>query len=64
MTPQKKLQDRERELQILHSTPAGLIELKAIAAEYARVNDRPFPEGESVITYILVYERDKKLIFV
>jgi hypothetical protein len=60
----KKLHVRERELQDLHSTPLGLMELKSIAAEYARASGKPFPEGESVITYILIYERDRGLIFV
>jgi hypothetical protein len=64
MRAPKSLLERERELQKLHRTPDGLLELKAIAAEIVAETGRPLLKGESIITYILVHERDKGLIVV
>lgn len=62
--PKKSLPIRERELYALNSTPLGLMELKSMAAGYARAGGKPFPDGESVITYILIHERDRDIITV
>lgn len=62
--PTKKLHVRERELYALHATPLGLMELRSMATSYARASGKPFGDGESVITYILIHERDQDLISV
>ena len=62
MTPTKTLQQRERELQSLLATPAGLEELRALGARYVAASGRVRPGKASVITYILVHEREHGLI--
>lgn len=62
--PTKKLDARERELYALIATQLGRMELKSIADEYARASGTPFPAGESIITFILVFERDRGMISV
>ena len=62
MTPQKTLPQREKELQALLATQAGREELQELAARYAAAGGRVRPEGTSVITYILVYERGRGMI--
>jgi hypothetical protein len=57
MTPKKTLQERERELQLLLATPEGRKELEEVESRY-----RPRPARTSVITYILVYERERGLL--
>jgi hypothetical protein len=60
MTPKKSLPQRQKELQELLATPAGRVELRDLEMRYAKESGRP--TGKSVITYILVYERDHGLI--
>ncbi len=62
MTPTKSLQQREKELQPLLATPEGRVELQALDAQYQAASGRPRPAGASVITYILVHEREHGLI--
>jgi hypothetical protein len=62
MTPKKTLQQREKELQTLLATPAGRDELRELGSRYVAAGGRVRPEGKSVITYILVCERERGLI--
>jgi hypothetical protein len=62
MTENKTLQQREKELQALLSTPAGRQQLHELASRYAAMSGRLRPAGKSAITYILVYERQQGLI--
>ena len=62
MTPKKSLQERERELQSLLATPAGRDELRGLASRYEAAGGGVRPERGSVITDILVYEREHGLI--
>lgn len=61
MQPTKTLQQREKELQALLSTPEGQAELEALASRYA-VGGRCRPPRTSVVTYILVHERERGMI--
>jgi len=62
MRQAKALHDREKELQALFSTPQGRKELEALASGYEANGGRSRPPRTSLITYILVHERDKGLI--
>ena len=62
MPQTKTLQQREKELQSLIATPEGRRELEELKARYQAGGGRLKPAGTSVITYILVHERDKGLI--
>jgi hypothetical protein len=62
MTPQKTLPQREKELQSLFASPEGRKELQELAARYSAASGRLRPAGTSVITYILVHERERGLI--
>ena len=62
MPPKKTLQQREKELQSLLATPEGRKELHELASRYLEASDRLRPGGTSIITYILVHERDQGLI--
>jgi len=62
MSPTKTLQQRERELQHLLATPAGREELRLLESRYHERSDRIRPPSTSVITYILVHERQQGLI--
>jgi hypothetical protein len=62
MPPQKALRQRERELQDLLATPAGRKELQELASCYQAASNRWRPSRPSVITFILVCERDEGLI--
>ena len=62
MTVKKTLQQRERELQALLATPAGKITLQELAVRYSTDSNRIKTERRSVITYILVHERELGLI--
>ena len=62
MPPQKTLQEREKELRALLATPAGREELQQLEARYHAANGRVRPAGTSVITYILVHEREQGLL--
>jgi hypothetical protein len=57
MSQAKTLDDRQKELQSLLSTPAGRTELEELADRYATASGRMRPPRTSVITYILVHER-------
>lgn len=62
MLPRKSLPQREKELQSLLATPAGRKELEALESRYQDGGFRHRPGRTSVITYILVHEREKGLI--
>ncbi len=62
MIPKKTLRLREKELQSLMTTPTGREELLALGARYRAEGGRLRAEKSSVITYILVYERERGLI--
>jgi hypothetical protein len=62
MRPTKPLQQREKELQALLSTPEGQAELEALASRYFAADGRCRPPGTSVVTYILVHERERGMI--
>lgn len=62
MNEPKTLQERETELRDLLATTAGRAELDGLAAKYAADGGRVWPTGRSVVTYILVHERQSGLI--
>ena len=62
MTPKKTLQQREKELQALLNSPAGQEELRELDARYRAASGRLRPSKTSIITYILVHEREHGLI--
>jgi hypothetical protein len=62
MTAQKTLQQREKELQALLATPMGREELQQLDARYHAASGKLKPAKMSVITCILVHEREQGLI--
>ncbi|HKB42097.1 MAG TPA: hypothetical protein VKD72_37065 [Gemmataceae bacterium] len=62
MPPQKTLQQREKELRALLATPTGREELQQLESRYHAAGGRLRPAGTSVITYILVHEREQGLL--
>jgi len=62
MPPTNTLQQREKELQSLLGDPAGRQELQELASRYHAAGGRLRPERTSVVTYILVHERERGLI--
>jgi hypothetical protein len=62
MPETKTLQQREKELTLLMATLAGCAELHELAARYHAASGRLKPARTSVITYILVHERERGLI--
>jgi hypothetical protein len=62
MPEAKTLRAREMELQRLMATPEGRRELEELANRYQDAGGKMRPEKTSVITYILVHERQKGLI--
>ena len=62
MPAKKTLQQREKELQALLATAAGRDELQGLVARYQAAGGRERSEGASVVTYILVHEREHGLI--
>jgi hypothetical protein len=62
MPPKKTLHDREKELQSLLATAAGRKELEELVSRYHETGGRLRPPSTSVITYILVCERERGLI--
>ncbi len=62
MSKTKTLAEREGELQALMASPEGRGRLEEIADGYRRAGGRPRPPRTSVITYILVHERQEGLI--
>ena len=61
MKPKKTLQDREKELQSLLTTPAGREKLQELASGYHAASGKLRPVRTSAITYILVHERQQGL---
>ncbi len=62
MALKKTLQQRERELQALLTTPAGQAELQELETSYTAKDSYLRPRRASLITYLLVYEREHGLI--
>jgi hypothetical protein len=62
MTPTLTLQQREKQLQSLLGTPEGPEELQELANRYSAASGKVRPAGTSLITYILVQEREQGLI--
>jgi hypothetical protein len=62
MGPKKTLPQREKELQALLATPAGRVELQELESRYRSASGRLRPGKTSVITYILVHEREQGLL--
>ena len=62
MVPKKTLPQREKELQSLLATPAGRAELQKLGDRYDAAAGTQRPGRASLITYILVYEREHGLI--
>ena len=62
MTPKKTLPEREQELRTLLATETGRKELQELASLYHAASGRLRPGRTSVITYILVNERQQGLI--
>jgi hypothetical protein len=58
----KSLEQRQKELQSLLATPAGQQELQKLESQYGEASGRPRSTGRSIITYILVHERELGLI--
>ena len=62
MLQKKALQQREKELQALLLTPAGQAQLRELESRYAAAGGRPRPARTSLITYLLVHERERGLL--
>jgi hypothetical protein len=62
MHPKKTLQQRETELRSLLATTAGQTELHELESRYHKASDRLRPAKTSVVTFILVHERERGLI--
>ena len=62
MRPTKTRHEREKELQALIRTREGQAALEELASRYQSDGGRARPEGTSIITYIIVHEREKGLI--
>jgi hypothetical protein len=62
MQPTKTLEQRQKELQALLPTPEGQAELEALASRYYAAGGRFRPPRTSVVTYILVHERERGMI--
>jgi hypothetical protein len=62
MSSMKTLQEREKELQALVSTPEGRQRIQELASRYNAASGKLRPAGTSAITYILVHERQQGLI--
>jgi len=58
----KTLPQREKELQCLLSTAGGRVELQQLEFRYQETSGNSRPARTSVITYILVHEREQGLI--
>ena len=62
MLPARTLAQREKELQSLLATPAGRKELGELESRYHEASGRLRPASTSIITCILVHEREAGLI--
>jgi hypothetical protein len=58
----KTLRQREAELQALLADPAGRQELQKLESRYGAASDRLKPAHTSIITYLLVHERERGII--
>jgi hypothetical protein len=58
----KTLPERQKELQALLATPHGRAELQQLEARYSAAASRTRPPRTSLITFLLVYEREHGLI--
>jgi hypothetical protein len=62
LTAIKTIPEREAELRALLATESGRAELEQLAARYAAAGGSIRPTGRSVITYIIVHERQSGLV--
>ena len=62
MLPPKTLRQREKELQALLATPEGRAHLEALAGRYGAATGRHRLPKTSLVTYLLVHERERGLI--
>jgi hypothetical protein len=62
MNSKKTLPEREKELQALLATPAGREELQLLDSQYSAASGKTRPAKASLITYILIHERQRGLI--
>jgi hypothetical protein len=62
MTAKKTRLEREKELQTLLGSLAGKAEVEALADRYAASSQRIKPARTSLVTYILVCERERDMI--
>ena len=62
MIPKKTRLKREKELRTLLGSLTGRAELEALADRYAASSPRIRPARMSVVTYILVCERERHMI--
>ena len=62
MTAKKTRLEREKELQTLLGSPAGKAEVEALADRYAASSSGIRPARVSLVTYILVCERERHMI--
>jgi hypothetical protein len=62
VAPDKTIQQREKELQSLLANPKGRKELQELESRYHAASGRVRRGKASVITYILVHERERGLI--
>jgi hypothetical protein len=62
MASKKTLPEREKELQALLATPAGRAELQVLESRYSAASGKVRPAKGSLITYILIHERQWGLI--
>ena len=62
MHPTKTLEERQKELQSLLADAAGRKQLEELESQYHAVSGKPRPPRASLITYILVHERERGLI--
>jgi hypothetical protein len=61
-TTAKTMREREKELQTQLQTPTGPAVLEELAGRYAEMASSPRRNGPSVITFILICEREQGLI--
>jgi hypothetical protein len=62
MSSLKSLREREKELKALLPSPEGKAQVQQLAARYAANSGQTLPTRTSLITYILVHERQHGLI--
>jgi hypothetical protein len=62
MILKKTLRQREIELQSLLATPEGRIDLQELESQYAKMQGVCRAQNTSLITFLLVHERQRGLI--